>query len=97
MVTHTQNLCSAFDPSKVQTHTVNTHSEQWAAIYAAAPGEQLGVRCLAQGHLSRGIAGPRLEPTTLGLGVKLNKSVVSNGNQWYQWFGYQWSSKYLIL
>ena len=61
--------------------------EQWAAIYAAAPGEQLGVRCLAQGHLSRGIeggestvhalppptipAGPRLKPTTLGLGVKL--------------------------
>ncbi len=28
------------------THTaVNTHPEQWAAIYAAAPGEQLGVRC----------------------------------------------------
>ncbi len=39
------------------THTVNTHPEQWAAIYAAAPGEQLGVRCLAQGHLSRGIEG----------------------------------------
>ncbi len=39
------------------THTVNTHLEQWAAIYAAAPGEQLGVRCLAQGHLSRGIEG----------------------------------------
>ncbi len=51
-----------------------------AAIYAAAPGEQLGVQCLAQGHLSRGIevlrerctftppstipAGPRLELTT---------------------------------
>ncbi len=35
-------------------HTVNTHPEQWAAIYAAAPGEQ----CLAQGsHLSRGIEG----------------------------------------
>ncbi len=33
------------------THTVNTHPEQWAAIYAAAPGEQLGVRWLAQGHL----------------------------------------------
>ncbi len=31
------------------THTVNTHPEQWAAIYAAANGEQLGVRCLAQG------------------------------------------------
>ncbi len=42
-------------PSKVNTHThtqtVNTHPEQRAAIYAAAPGEQLGVRCLAQGHL----------------------------------------------
>ncbi len=34
------------------THTMNTHLEQWAAIYAAVPGEQLGVRCLAQGHLS---------------------------------------------
>ncbi len=55
MVTHTRNLCSAFIPSKVHTHssehthTVNTHPEQWAAIYAAVPGEQLGVRCLAQG------------------------------------------------
>ncbi len=63
MVTHTRNLCSAFIPSKVHTHsseythTVNTHPEQWAAIYAAAPGEQLGVRCLAQGHLSRGVEG----------------------------------------
>ncbi len=63
------------------THTaVNAHPEQWAAIYAAAPGEQLGVRCLAQGHHSRGIergasavhslpsptipAGPRLELVT---------------------------------
>ncbi len=34
------------------THTVvNTHPEQGAAISSAAPGEQLGVRCLAQGHL----------------------------------------------
>ncbi len=63
MVTHTQNLCSAFNPSKVHTHssehthTVNTHPEQWAAIYAVAPREQLGVQCLAQGHLSRGIEG----------------------------------------
>ncbi len=61
MVTHTRNLCSAFNPSKVHTHThthtVNTHSEQWADIYAAAPEEQLGVQCLAQGHLSRGIEG----------------------------------------
>ncbi len=40
---------SAFNPSKckhtaVNTHTVNTHPEQRAAIYAAAPGKQLGVR-----------------------------------------------------
>ncbi len=67
MVTHTRNLCSAFIPSKVDTHThthththtVNVHPEQWAAIYAAAPGEQLGVRCLAQGHLGRSIEGGR--------------------------------------
>ncbi len=94
MVTHTRNLCSAFDPSKVHTHssehthTVNTHPEQWAAIYAAAPREQLGVQCLAQGHLSRGIeggesavhslppptipAGPRLELATFRLRVRLS-------------------------
>ncbi len=35
MVTHTQNSCSAFNPSKVHTHssehthTVNTNTEQW--------------------------------------------------------------------
>ncbi len=34
----------------VNTQTVNTHPEQWAAIYAVAPGEQLGVRYLAQRH-----------------------------------------------
>ncbi len=51
MVTLTQNLCSALNPSKVHTHSSeNTHT-----IYVAAPGKQLGVRCLAQGHLSRGI------------------------------------------
>ncbi len=75
--------------SSEHTHTVNTNPEQMAAIfYAAAPGEQLGVRCLAQGHLSRGIeggestvhslppptipAGPRLELTTFGLRVWLS-------------------------
>ncbi len=47
--THTQQC--------THTHTVNTHPEQWAAIYAAAHREQLVVRCLAQGHLSRGIEG----------------------------------------
>ncbi len=79
---------SAHTQQWIHTHTVNTHPEQWAAIYAAAPGEQLGVRCLAQGHLSRGIeggesavhslppptipAGPRLELTTFGLRVRLS-------------------------
>ncbi len=41
-------------PSKVDTHSsehTHTHPEQWAAIYAAAPGEHLGARCLDQGHL----------------------------------------------
>ncbi len=75
VATNTRNLCSAFNPSKcthtvVNTHTVNTHPEQWAAN-AAAPGEQLGVRCFAQGsHLSRGIeggesAGYSLPPPTI--------------------------------
>ncbi len=48
---------SAHTQQWTHTHTVNTHPEQWAAIYAVAPGEQLGVRCLAQGHLSFGIDG----------------------------------------
>ncbi len=45
----------------MNTHTVNTHCEHTPgavdSIYAAAPGVQLGVRCLAQGHLNRGIGG----------------------------------------
>ncbi len=57
MVTHTRNSCSAFNPSKAHTHTMNTHPEQWAVIYAVAPGEQLWVRWFSQGHLSRGIEG----------------------------------------
>ncbi len=36
---------------------MKTHPEQWAAIYAMAPDEQLGVRCFAQGHHSHGIEG----------------------------------------
>ncbi len=40
----------------VHTHnSENTHPEQWAAIYVAATREKLGVRCLAQEHLGRGI------------------------------------------
>ncbi len=52
----------------LQPIQVHKHLEQWAAN-AAAPGEQLGVRCLAQGsHLSRGQfqPEPRFEPTTSG-------------------------------
>ncbi len=70
MVTHTRNLCSAFNPSKCIHTVVNIHPEQWAAN-AAAPREQLGVRYLAQGsHLSRGIqgeesAGYSLPPPTI--------------------------------
>lgn len=53
--------CTAFNPSKCgqRTHTAarSKHTlEQWAAI-APAPREQLGVRCLAQVHLSHGIEG----------------------------------------
>ncbi len=65
---------------------MNTHPEQWLAIYAAASGEQFGVRCLAQGHLSHGIEGgesavlpsptipasPRLELLTFRLQVQLS-------------------------
>ncbi len=62
----------------VNTHPVNTHLEQWAAIYAVAPGEQLGVRSLAQGtHLSRGIEGGEsavhsLPPPTIPAGPDSN-------------------------
>ncbi len=74
MVTHTWNLCSAFNPSKC-THS-SEHLEQWAAN-AAAPGEQLGVRCLAQGsHLSHGIEGGEsasysLSPPTIPAGPEI--------------------------
>ncbi len=66
------NVFSAFNPSKC------THLEQWTAEIAA-PGEQLGVRCLAQGpHLSRGhfLPEPGFEPTTLGyLGFQVQRSI----------------------
>ncbi len=54
---------------------MHTHLEQWAAN-AAAPGEQLGVRCLAQGsHLSCGIEGGEyarysLPPPTIPAGAE---------------------------
>ncbi len=42
---------SAHTQQWTHTQNVNTHLEQWAAIYAAVPREQLGVRYLAQVHL----------------------------------------------
>ncbi len=54
---------------------MNTHPEQWAHV--TAPGEQLGVQCLAQGHLSRGIEGGERErwlftpPPTIPAGPRL--------------------------
>ncbi len=38
LVTHTRNLCSAFNPSKCTHTAVNTHPEQWAANVAGARG-----------------------------------------------------------
>ncbi len=61
---------------------MNTPPEQWAAINAAAPGEQLGVRCLAQEHLSRGIEGGEsavhsLPPPTIPAGPRHTFSLIS--------------------
>ncbi len=87
MVTHTRNSCSAFNPSKVHTRSrEHTHREHTPGavgshLCCGARGA-VGVRCLAQGHLSRGIesgesavhslppatipAGPSLELATFG-------------------------------
>ncbi len=49
MVTHTRNLCSAFNPSKVHTHSsVHTPGAVGSHI-AAVHRELLGIRCLDQG------------------------------------------------
>ncbi len=102
MVTHTLNTCSAFYTSKVHKHSSEqTLLEQWAAIYAAAPGEQLGVWCLAQRHLSHGIeggkravhslppptipAGPRLELATFGLSVQLSNHYATTSQLGYSY------------
>ncbi len=73
MVTHTLNLCSAFNPSMcththtvVNTHTLththtHTHTRTPGAVgshIAVVPRKHLCVRCLVQGsHLSHGIEG----------------------------------------
>ncbi len=59
-VTHTLNLCSAFNPSKCthtavrseHTHTVNTHPEQWAAILLRHLGSSWGFGVLLKGLTS---------------------------------------------
>ncbi len=72
-LTHSSAHTQQWEVNKhTHTHNVNTHPEQWAAN-AAAPEEQLGVRCFAQGHLSRGIeggesAGYSLPPPTIPAG-----------------------------
>ncbi len=42
MVTHTRNLCSAFNPSKVHTQTVNTHTP-WT--HTRSSGQPFMLRC----------------------------------------------------
>ncbi len=61
-------------PSKC-THTMNTHPEQWAAIYAAASGEQLGSLPCSRAP-RRGIDGGEstvhsLPPPTIPAGLRL--------------------------
>ncbi len=63
MVIHTQNLCSAFNPSKcthtvvnththTHTHTVNTYPEQWEAVLLRCPGSSQGFGALLKGLTS---------------------------------------------
>ncbi len=81
IVTHTRNLCSAFNPSKwththIHTHTHTHHEHTPRAVGSQCCGAwgAVGVRCLAQGyHLSRGIedretAGHSLLPPTVPAG-----------------------------
>ncbi len=61
MVTHTRNLCSAFNPSKVHTHSSEHTHTPWthtrsSHLCCGARGA-VGDSVLAQGHLSRGIEG----------------------------------------
>ncbi len=51
MVTHTRNLSSAFNPSKCTLTAVNTHLEQWAAIFRR-PGSSWGIGALLKGLTS---------------------------------------------
>ncbi len=78
MVTHTRNLCSAFNPSKCTHtqwthtqqwthHTVNTHSEQWAAR-GAVGGSVPCSRASVVGLKVEESAGYSLPPPTIPAG-----------------------------
>ncbi len=75
--THTHTHLEQWTHTHTHTHTgathTHTHLEQWA-VNAAASGEQLGVRCLAQGsHLSRGQFLP--EPRTHNFRLQVQRSI----------------------
>ncbi len=58
MVTHTMSSCSAFNPSKVLTHSSEyTPRAVGSHLCCGAQEALVCVRCLAQGHLSHGIEG----------------------------------------
>ncbi len=88
MVTHTQNLSSAFNPSKCTLTAVNTHPEQWAAILRR-PGSIWGIGALLKGLTSvvvlkveralvihsphrQSLPDLGIEPATFGLQVQLS-------------------------
>ncbi len=88
MVTHTQNLSSAFNPSKCTLTAVNTHLEQWAAILRR-PGSSWGIGALLKGLTSvvvlkveralvihsphlQSLPDLGIEPATFGLQVQLS-------------------------
>ncbi len=78
MVTNTRNLCSAFNPSKVHTHssehTLHEHTPGAVGSHLCCGTRgAVGGSVLAQGHLSRGIeggesAGHSLPPPTIPAG-----------------------------
>ncbi len=50
---------------------LSEHTPGAVGSHVTAPGEQLGVRCLAQGHLSRGIEGGYFPPPTIPAGPEI--------------------------
>ncbi len=88
MVSHSLNLCSAFNPSKY-THTTasSEHTQSSGQLFfAVVPGMNCGFVALLKGLTSpcgveavvswlftpQSLLVPRLEPTTFGLQVQLS-------------------------